>query len=196
MSVGGARSALIKLFVRHLPAFLFLLVVALASPLFAQSSGDGGITTEPLGPLKPSGDAAAQGGTPRFKPAPFKTPEIPRQPVLIEPIGTVQQAGARMRALDKMTGRTHTFEIAAGAEELVDRLRVRLDVCRSPEDNSQHGSIAFVQIWDTKLADAPPVFSGWMFAESPALSALDHPRYDLWVINCTTSAGAAPAVSE
>ena len=194
--VRGARSILIDQFTRHLPAFLFVLVAALASPLFAQVSGGGGITTKPLDPLKPSGDAAAQDSASRFKKAPFKTAEIPRQPVPIEPVGTVLQAGARMRQLDKMTGRIQTFEIAAGSEKLVDRLRVRLDACRSPEDNSQHGSMAFVQIWDTKLAEAPPVFSGWMFAESPALSALDHPRYDLWVINCTTSPGEPPAASE
>jgi hypothetical protein len=101
-----------------------------------------------------------------------------------------------MRQLDKMTGRTRTFEIAAGAEEMVDRLRVRLDACRSPEDNAQHGTLAFVQIWDTKRADEAPVFSGWMFAESPALSAMDHPRYDVWVISCTTSSGEAPRASE
>lgn len=194
--VRGARSILFGQFARHVPAFLFVLVAALASLSFAQVSGDSGITTKPLDPLKPSGDAAAQDSDSRFKKAPFKTPEIPRQPVPIEPVETVLQAGARMRQLDKMTGRIQTFEIAAGSEKLVDRLRVRLDACRSPEDNSQHGSMAFVQIWDTKLADSAPVFSGWMFAESPALSALDHPRYDLWVISCTTSQGNAPVASE
>jgi hypothetical protein len=187
---------LFNLFFRHVPASLLIVVAALASPLTAQVSGNGGITTEKLDPLTPSGDVAPQGSTPGFKPAPFKTPEIPRQPVLIEPVETVQQAGARMRQLDKMTGRIQTFELAAGSEKLIDRLRVRLDACRAPENNSQHGSMAFVEIWDTKLAEEPPVFSGWMFAESPALSALDHPRYDLWVISCTTSPGKAAAASE
>lgn len=132
----------------------------------------------------------------RFKMAPFSTPEIPRQPILIAPVDTAPKAGARMRQLDKMTGRTQTFEIAAGAEEMVDRLRIRLSACRSPEDNGQHGTMAFVEIWDTKRAEDAAVFSGWMFAESPALSAMDHPRYDVWVISCTTLAGEAPAASE
>ena len=92
-----------------------------------------------------------------------------------------------MRQLDKMTGRTRTFEIAAGTEERVDRLRVRLEACRSPEDNAQHGTMAFVQIWYTRRAGDPPVFSGWMFAESPGLSALDHTRYDVLVISSTPS---------
>jgi hypothetical protein len=139
-------------------------------------------------------DGTAQGG--RFKPAPFRTLEIPREPELIEPVETVPQAGARMRQLDKMTGRTLTFDIAVGTEEMVDRLRVRLGACRAPEDNAQHGTMALVQVWDTKRAEDAPVFSGWMFAESPALSAMDHPRYDVWVISCTTSPGEAPAASE
>jgi hypothetical protein len=95
-----------------------------------------------------------------------------------------------------MTGRTLTFDIAAGAEEMVDRLRVRLGACRAPEDNAQHGTMALVQIWDTKRTTDEPVFSGWMFADSPALSAMDHPRYDVWVISCTTSSGEAPAAKE
>lgn len=184
---------------RHLPAFPLLLLAALASPGAAQVSGDEGITSEPLKPLEPAGEAAGMDGSAgdsRFKSAPFRTPEIPRIPELIEPVETEPRAGARIRQLDKMTGRTRTVEIAAGSEAMVDRLRVRLDACRSPADDSSHGVVAFLQVWDTKQAEETPVFSGWMFAESPALSAMDHPRYDLWVISCTTSPGEAAAVSE
>jgi hypothetical protein len=171
----------------------------MATPLIAQEVGKGGITTEQLEPLEPaagSGDEDGARRDSRFKPAPFRTLGIPDRPELIEPVETAEQGGARMRQLDKMTGRTRTFEIAAGTEEMVDRLRVRLATCRSPDDNALHGTMAFVQIWDTRRPGDAPVFSGWMFAESPALSALDHPRYDVWVISCTTSPGEAPAASE
>ncbi|MEM7686480.1 MAG: DUF2155 domain-containing protein, partial [Pseudomonadota bacterium] len=56
--------------------------------------------------------------------------------------------------------------------------------------------MAFLNVRDTRNIDGEPDFTGWMFAESPALSALDHPRYDLWVISCTMSAGAVSAVNE
>ena len=184
---------------RYFPAVPLILATALAAPLVAQESGEGGIVTEQLEPLEPAAETGAEAGAPRdsrFKPAPFRTLGIPEQAEPIEPVETAERQGARMRQLDKMTGRTRTFEIAAGTEERVDRLRVRLEACRSPEDNAQHGTMAFVQIWDTKRAGDTPVFSGWMFAESPALSALDHPRYDVWVISCTTSSGEAPAASE
>ena len=100
---------------------------------------------------------------------------------------TLLQSGARLRQLDKMTGQTETFDIAVGETRRIARLQIRLEACRAPENNDTHGTMAFMQIWDTKRPEEPPAFSGWMFAESPALSALDHPRYDLWVINCTTS---------
>ncbi|MHA1530095.1 MAG: DUF2155 domain-containing protein [Alphaproteobacteria bacterium] len=186
---------------RHLPAFLLILATTLAAPLVAQDVGEGGITTEKLEPLKPAGagDSRSEAGAPqggRFKPAPFRSLALPERAEPIEPVETVERGSARMRQLDKMTGRARTFEIAAGSEEMVDRLRVRLEACRSPDDNALHGTMAFVRIWDTRRAGDPPVFSGWMFAESPALSALDHPRYDVWVISCTTSAGEASAASE
>ena len=106
------------------------------------------------------------------------------------------RGGAMLRQLDKMTGGIQTFEIAVGQTLKVERLLVRLDACRSPGDNDTHGTMAYLKIWDSKAEDAPPTFTGWMFAESPALSALDHPRYDLWVISCTTISAEASAGNE
>ena len=107
----------------------------------------------------------------------------------IRTAATELRRGARLRQLDKMTGKISTFDLGVGQSARAERLEVRLDACRSPFDNDTHGAMAFLRIWDTKHPDDPPAFSGWMFAESPGLSALDHPRYDLWVISCTTSAG-------
>jgi hypothetical protein len=115
--------------------------------------------------------------------------------VPIDPPRTDLRAGARLRELDKMTGQTKTFEIGVGEAREIDRLRIELDACRSPEGNDVHGTMAFLKVWDKRTPDEA-AFSGWMFAESPALSALDHPRYDLWVISCTTSAVATSGPSE
>ena len=205
--MGKARSILSGAWRNSFPALALIFVAALSTPLAAQQldpnagggAGGGGIVTERLEPLESAAGSEGDDGTgrdSRFKPAPFRTLGIPQEPELIVPVETAARAGARMRLLDKMTGRTQTFETAAGAEAMIDRLRVRLDACRSPEDNAQHGTMAFLQIWDTKRAEDARVFSGWMFSESPALSAMDHPRYDVWVISCTTSAGDAPVASE
>lgn len=116
--------------------------------------------------------------------APIPTPETALQP------------GATLRQLDKMTGNIVTFDIAVGQTLKVARLLVKLDACRAPGENDNHGNMAFLKIWDTKIEDNEPSFTGWMFADSPALSALDHPRYDLWVINCTTLSGGTSAANE
>jgi len=120
----------------------------------------------------------------------------PRLPEEITPVETVARPGARLRQLDKMTGATRTFEVGAGETREGERLSIRLAACRAPEDNAVHGTKAFLKIWDRKYDRAEPDFSGWMFAESPALSALDHPRFDVWVISCTTSEGAVASGSE
>lgn len=114
-------------------------------------------------------------------------------PELIEPVARTDAPGAVLRQLDKLTGQISTFELAAGAETEVARLRVALSECRLPADGTSANNIAFLRIWDTKHPDAPPVFSGWMFADSPALSAMDHPRYDVWLIHCTTVPGSESA---
>ncbi|MEM6622394.1 MAG: DUF2155 domain-containing protein [Pseudomonadota bacterium] len=113
----------------------------------------------------------------------------------LEPIASPEtdlRDSVQLRHLDKMTGQTQTVDVAVGGEVLAGRLRIVLEACRAPESGAQHGTMAYLRIWDTKAPDAP-VFTGWMFAESPALSAMDHPRYDVWVLNCdagvTTASG-------
>jgi hypothetical protein len=51
-----------------------------------------------------------------------------------------------------------------------------------PRDDPAGDADAFLQIRD--IRETVMRFSGWMFASSPALSALDHPRYDVWVVSC------------
>ena len=76
-------------------------------------------------------------------------------------------------------------------------LTIRLDACRYPTDNPTSDAEAHLTITET---DVPaPVFDGWMIASSPGLSALDHPRYDVWVLRCVTPEAAPeadPATSE
>ena len=138
----------------------------------------------------------------RFVRAPDRTYETEAEALIgtsgapIAAPNTGLRGGARLRQLDKMTGSIQTFDIAVGQTLQVERLMVRLDACRSPSDNDTHGTMAYLKIWDTKTEDAPATFTGWMFAESPALSALDHPRYDVWVINCTTASAEASAGNE
>ena len=90
--------------------------------------------------------------------------------------------GAVLRGLDRTNGAVQDFEVAPGETLQYERLTVTLRECRYPEGNSQTDAFAYLSIQDVR--DDVAAFEGWMFASSPALSALDHPRYDIWVLNC------------
>lgn len=93
--------------------------------------------------------------------------------------------GAVLRGLDKTTGRVTDVEIGAGEAVTFGRLGIGLKECRYPEGNPAGDAYAFLRIVEEDRDD--PVFQGWMVASSPALNAMDHPRYDVWVLRCKTS---------
>lgn len=93
--------------------------------------------------------------------------------------------GAELRGLDKTSGVVTPVNLVAGETTTVGRLEVTLGECRFPEDNPTGEGYAWLTIRDPNR-DAT-LFDGWMVASSPALNALDHPRYDVWVIRCTTA---------
>ncbi len=100
--------------------------------------------------------------------------------------------GAVLRGLDKMAGTTADLTLENGAADALGPLTVTVDACRYPADNPAADAFAHLTISD---AGGAPLFKGWMEATSPALSALDHPRYDIWVLRCILPEGAAPAAS-
>jgi hypothetical protein len=110
--------------------------------------------------------------------------------LLLAPMaGAAQEAasgsGAVLRVLDKQTGSAEDVTLSTG--DTVDRglIRVRLDDCRYPPGNPAGDAWAYVTVFYRGAPDA--VFRGWMVASAPALNALDHPRFDVWVLRCITS---------
>jgi len=94
---------------------------------------------------------------------------------------------AVLQALDKVTARITKLEVSTGEGIRFGTLLITLRTCnkRPPEEPPE--VTAFLEIIDDKPGDAPvELFSGWMFASSPALSAVEHPVYDVWVIDCKT----------
>ena len=102
--------------------------------------------------------------------------------------------GAKLRILDKLTGEVQDVTLARGQSVVTGRLTVQLDACRSPADNTVAEADAHLTILD--VASTDPVFAGWMLATAPALSALDHPRYDVWVLGCDVPDLALPEVED
>lgn len=92
--------------------------------------------------------------------------------------------GVVLRGLDRINGGTTDIEIGTGETATFERLEITLNECRYPEGQKNTEGYANLTIRDGR--DDEPAFEGWMFASSPALSALDHPRYDVWVMRCKT----------
>ena len=90
-----------------------------------------------------------------------------------------------LRVLDKITGEVVDLSLMAGQDTTVGHLTVYLGDCRYPTDNPSGD--AFAQLSITDKNQQIPVFEGWMIASSPALSAMEHPRYDVWVLRCMIS---------
>ncbi len=93
--------------------------------------------------------------------------------------------GAVLRALDKISGEREDLTLRPGQVGRFGRLELRLGECRYPADNPEGDAFAWLVIGIE--GQERPLFSGWMIASSPALNAMDHHRYDVWVIRCTTS---------
>jgi len=93
--------------------------------------------------------------------------------------------GAVLRALDKVSGEVLDIELLDGQDAQVFGLRVAIMECRYPAENKSGDAFAYLLIGDGNNRE--PAFSGWMAASSPALNALDHPRFDVWVLRCITS---------
>jgi hypothetical protein len=99
------------------------------------------------------------------------------------PAGSVASAGGgTMRVLDKINGTFTDLDLTSGETVEVGSLTVTLGECRYPADNPAGDAFALVSIRAVK--DDAAVFEGWMIASSPALSAMDHPRYDVWALRC------------
>lgn len=93
--------------------------------------------------------------------------------------------GAILRALDKVSGVTEDIALASGQSQVFGRLEVRVDDCRYPVDDPASNAFAHLTIIDRRQGKAE--FDGWMVAASPALSALDDPRYDVWLLRCKSN---------
>ncbi|HBT43755.1 MAG TPA: DUF2155 domain-containing protein [Rhodospirillaceae bacterium] len=109
------------------------------------------------------------------------------------PAGAAPMNKVILQGLDKVTARVSTLEARVGEVVRFGTLEIIARSCdkRPPEEPPE--SAAFVDIWEIRPGEpAISLFRGWMFASSPALNALEHPVYDIWVLDCVEPADVAP----
>lgn len=122
--------------------------------------------------------------------------ETPAPAIETAPVGPAENKIAVFSGLDKITAQISRLEARIGEPVQFGTLQIVVRTCnkRPPEETPE--TTAFVEVTERRngSAVAEPLFTGWMFASSPGLNALEHPVYDVWLINCkTASAGASPA---
>ena len=101
---------------------------------------------------------------------------------------------AVMRGLDKVTARVWMFEAPVNQPVMFGRFEVNVRRCNKQPPEETPDTTAFVQIEEQKLnEDRERVFSGWMFASSPGLNGVEHPVYDVWLIDCKMAEASAVA---
>ena len=128
-----------------------------------------------------SSSVSKDAGTPALAQDPPDAAPRPAEPE----VGVERGTGALLRGLDKVSGRTTDISLRVGEAAAFGRLEVRLGECRYPAGDPS--SDAFAQMTITDTVRGTTVFAGWMIASSPALSALDDARYDIWVISCQSA---------
>jgi hypothetical protein len=160
----------------------------------------GGVQQQDLPP--PPGTQALPGlppgqrqprGTPGDTPA---TPAPPNDEVVIEPPAQkIPNNQAVFSGLDKITGRIIAFDVAIGETVQFGALQVTPRVCYTRPPTETPNTDSFIEVDEITLqGEIKRLFTGWMFAASPGLNAIEHPIYDVWLADC--KGPQAPTVAE
>jgi hypothetical protein len=95
--------------------------------------------------------------------------------------------------IDKITGRITTFDVYIGETVQFGALQVTPRVCYSRDDTEAPKTDTFVEVDEITLdRKIRRIFTGWMFADSPGLNAVEHPVYDVWLNSCKAKSDLPP----
>jgi hypothetical protein len=139
----------------------------------------------PPPPSSPSGQPSVlqPGGAPA---ASANTASAPGDVVVVPPPEhKIANPTAVFSGLDKITGRITSFDVAIGETVQFGALQVTPRACYSRPPTEAPRTDAFVEVDEVTLkGEIRRIFSGWMFAASPGLHAVEHPIYDVWLTDC------------
>ncbi len=107
------------------------------------------------------------------------------EPVPAQPKGAIKNPIAEFTGVDKITGRIITFDVYINETVQFGALQVTPRVCYSRPKEEEPKTNSFVEVDEITLdRKIRRIFSGWMFAESPGLNAVEHAVYDVWLKSC------------
>ncbi|HEU5272022.1 MAG TPA: DUF2155 domain-containing protein [Xanthobacteraceae bacterium] len=142
-------------------------------------------------PGSPPGSAAAP-AQPGGAPSPADAPPS-EEVVIAPPAQKIANPTAVFSGLDKITGRITSFEVAINETVQFGALQVTPRVCYTRPPTEMASTDSFVEVAEVTLqGEVKRIFTGWMFAASPGLHAVEHPIYDVWLNGCKGGAPPAP----
>jgi hypothetical protein len=161
-------------------------------PQARESPLPGPVQSQPLPP--PEGAAAAVDPSlppgqrpPRGTPQPADSDEV-----IAEPSQKIANQSALFSGLDKITGRIISFDAAIGETVQFGALQVTPRACYTRPATETSNTDAFLEVDEVTLqGEIKRIFTGWMFASSPGLHAVEHPIYDVWLTDCKNPVVAA-----
>ncbi len=173
----------------------------------------GGIQSRPLPPppgaepaaRAPAAEPAVSAVSPAARPPrggaqPADTSPQPGDEVAAEPPSQkIANTGALFSGLDKITGRIINFDVAIGETVQFGALQLTPRACYTRPATEASNTDAFVEVDEVTLqGEIKRIFTGWMFASSPGLHAVEHPIYDIWLTDCkgATVTAEKPQVAE
>jgi hypothetical protein len=152
-------------------------------------------------PQQQQGTLSPLPASPSSKPAPQGAPQPnttapPSDEVVVEPPPQrIENPKAVFAGLDKITGRIISFDVAVNETVQFGALQVTPRACYSRPPTETPQTDAFVEVDEVTLqGEIKRIFTGWMFAASPGLHAVEHPIYDVWLTDC--KGGKNPAVAD
>ncbi len=105
----------------------------------------------------------------------------------------IENPVAVFSGLDKITGRITSFDVYVGETVQFGALQVTPRVCYNRDETEAQKVDSFVEVDEITLdRKIRRIFTGWMFAESPGLNAVEHPVYDVWLTECKAQSDVPP----
>jgi hypothetical protein len=144
-------------------------------------------------PIDPAGSGQMPPSEmPAMPVGPAPAPPPPEVIIPAPPSGNAPQAiGVVLGGIDKVAARTAKFDANLRQKVFYNTLIITAYACKTRPPEEPPESAAYLEIQERKPdGTTQKLFSGWMFASSPALNALEHPVYDVWVVSCKTAPAA------
>lgn len=172
--------------------FLMLLTVPMAAPAVAQMIDDKIMPPVLVMPEPPAEETLTEGLDATDTEQPLSIIEVPILDIQSDEDDEQElkpQLVGTFSLLHKVTAKVQNIELMSGQEYAIGDLSLTMHDCVSTPPEEPPETKTFLQISEFEAGRDKRLFSGWMFASSPGINALEHPVYDLWPISCKTEDG-------